>query len=71
MLQRILHNTETKASKKVEMSWDDFDDGGGYDDEASLMGKIPSFAERISDAGFRELLGFENGRKARVQMREA
>lgn len=47
-----------------DMPWDDYGDDGGYDDDASLMGisnfgKEPSLAERISDAGFQTLLGFE------------
>lgn len=48
----------SREYSREEMPYDDYDDGGGFDDDLSLMGKRPSFAERISDAGFRELLGF-------------
>lgn len=53
-----------RNSMQREMPWDDYDDGGGFDDDSNLMGstfsfKAPSFADMISDAGFRELLGFE------------
>lgn len=56
---------------REEMPWDDYEDGGGFDDDVSLMGKSATFADRISEAGFRELLGFENGRQESFLRREA
>lgn len=50
---------QTDSIIKTEMPWEDFDDGGGFDDETTLMGKPALFAERLSEAGFRVLLGFE------------
>lgn len=54
--------THGDASYRQESPWDDYDDGGGFDDDEALMGKASTFADRISDAGFRELLGFPNTR---------
>ena len=59
------------STVRVEMPWEDFEDGGGYDDDASLMGKPATFADRIREAGFRELLGFEYCRMGQAQRREA
>lgn len=58
-MERITQTTQADSTIRTEMPWEDFDDGGGYDDDASLMGKPALFAERLSEAGFRELLGFE------------
>lgn len=55
-------HTPVAASASIEMPWEDFSDDGGYDDDESLIGKIPTLADRIKTAGFRELLGFQEGR---------
>lgn len=56
---------------RAEMPWGDYEDDGGYDDDASLMGKPATFADRISEAGFRELLGFLDSSMEQAKRREA
>lgn len=55
----VLQNVVDHAP--MEMPWEDYDDGGGFDDDASLIEKIPTLADWIKVAGYRELLGFEEG----------
>lgn len=55
----VVDHAPVVVAAPMEMPWDDFDDGGGFDDDASLIGKIPTLADRIKAAGYRELLGFE------------
>ena len=62
--QAMATSSHQPAQIKHDMPWDDYGDDGGYDDDASLMGlsnfgNEPNLAERISDAGFLTLLGFE------------
>ena len=64
MKQAMATSSHQPAQTKHDMPWDDYGDDGGYDDDASLMGlsnfgNEPNLAERISDAGFLTLLGFE------------
>lgn len=58
-MERLTQASQTDSTIKTEMPWDDFDDGGGFDDDADLMGKPALFAERLSETGFRVLLGIE------------
>ena len=70
-MQNIAVQMTFSSTVREETPWDDYEDGGGFDDDASLMGKPATFADRISEAGFRELLGFENGRQESFLRREA
>lgn len=58
-MDRHTQASQTDSTIKTEMPWEDFDDGGGFDDDTALMGKHALFSERLSEAGFRVLLGFE------------
>ena len=58
----MIQTEKADLSCKQENPWDDYEDGGGFDDDETLMGKAPSFTDRISDAGFRELLEFPTTR---------
>ena len=51
-------------------AWEDYDDDGGFDDDIALIGKLPILADRISEIGFRELLGFEQSAMTSVLRRE-
>ena len=70
-MEGLTEQKKPGSAVQVEMPWEDFEDGGGYDDDASLMGKPATFADRILDAGFRELLGFEYCRREQDHRREA
>ena len=55
-MEGLTEQKKPGSAVQVEMPWEDFEDGGGYDDDASLMGKPATFADLIREAGFRELL---------------
>ena len=71
IMEGLTEQKKPGSAVQVEMPWEDFEDGGGYDDDASLMGKPATFADRIREAGFRELLGFECCRREQDHRREA
>ena len=70
-MERAAEQKERVNLVREETPWEDYDDGGGFDDDTFLMGKPVSFADRISESGFCELLGFEDGRIGLTQRMEA